>query len=81
VAGFQTLARADQTARDQGAGTAPADAIAYLSLPGVPDAPPPATAAPPARPSLLHRIRDALIGRASAENTGPAAVPTPGAKQ
>ncbi len=79
VAGFQTLSRADQTARDQGSRPAPAGSIAYVTLPDAPDAAPTATAPPPPSPNLFHRIENALTGHASARNTGPI-VATPGAQ-
>jgi len=80
AAGFQTLSRADSTARDQGLRPAPPNSIVYLALPDVPDAPPTATVAPPPRPGLRQRIANALVGRGHAENTGPTATATPGAK-
>ena len=80
AAGFQTLSRADTTARDLGLRPATPGGIVYLSVPDVPDAPPTATAAPPPSPSLRQRIVNALTGRARAENKGPIATATPGAK-
>lgn len=79
-AGFQTLSRADNTARDQGLRPAPPSSIVYLRLPDVPDAPPTVTIAPPTRPSLRQRIANALAGRGHAENMGPILTATPGAK-
>lgn len=75
AAGYQTLSRADATARDQGLRAPPAASIVYVALPDVVDAPPPATAAPTAAPGLIRRIRDALAGRAAANNG--AVLPTP----
>lgn len=80
AAGFQTLDRADTTARSQGLRPATPGSIAYLSVPDVTDAPPTATAAPPPSPGLRQRIVNALTGRAHAENTGPIATATPEAK-
>ncbi len=80
VAGFQTLSRADTTARDQGLRPATPASIVYLTLPDVPDAPPAATAAPSPSPGLRQRIVNALTGRARAENSGPAPTATPGVK-
>lgn len=79
-AGFQMLSRADSTARDQGLRPAPPNGIVYLTLRDVPDAPPTATVAPPPRPGPRQRIVNALAGRGHAENTGPVATATPGAK-
>lgn len=80
AAGFQTLSRADTTARDQGLRPATPGSIVYLTLPDVPDAPPTATAAPSPSPGLRQRIVNALTGRARAENTGPVPTATPGVK-
>lgn len=77
AAGFQTLGRANTTARDQGL-RAPLPAnIAYVTLPEVVDAAPTATPAPPPPPGILARIHDALLGRAGAENGTPRMTPTP----
>lgn len=67
TAGFQTLSRAATTARDQGLRTPSAANISYATLPDITDAPPAATSAPP-RPGILARVRDALLGRAGADN-------------
>ena len=80
AAGFQTLSRADTTARDAGLRPATPGSIVYLSVPDVQDAPPTATAAPPPAPGLRQRIVNALTGRAHAENVGPIATATPGAQ-
>lgn len=80
AAGFQTLNRADTTARALGLRPAlPAD-IVYLTLPNVPDAPPAATAPPPPSPTLRQRIINLLTGHAHAENNGPVPTATPGVK-
>ncbi|MHB8644225.1 MAG: hypothetical protein ACYDAR_00390 [Thermomicrobiales bacterium] len=80
AAGFQTLSRADTTARDLGLRAAPPVTIVYLTLPDVPETPPAATTAPPSSPGLRQRIVNVLTGRAHAENTGPIATATPGAR-
>ncbi|MDQ2785909.1 MAG: hypothetical protein M3Y58_13010 [Chloroflexota bacterium] len=80
AAGFQTLSRADTTARDQGLMPATPRAIVYLTLPDVTDAPPTAAAAPSPVPGLRQRIVNALTGRARAENNGLTITATPGAK-
>ena len=80
AAGFQTLSRADTTARDQGLRPATPSGIVYLTLPDVPDAPPTAAAAPSSAPGLRQRIVNALTGHARAENGGMTAAATPGAK-
>ncbi len=80
AAGFQTLSRADTTARDQGLRPATPSGIVYLTLPDVPDAPPTATAATAPVPSLRQRIVNALTGAARADNSGLTMTATPGAK-
>lgn len=82
AAGFQTLTRADSTARDQGLQPVAPSKIVYVTLPDATDAPLTAPAASPRPPSLLQRIRNALTGHASAESVRPtpAAAPTPGAR-
>jgi hypothetical protein len=80
AAGFQTLSRADTTARDQGLRPATPAGIVYLTLPDAPEAPPTATAAPSPPPGLRQRIVNALTGGARAENHGPAPTATPGAR-
>lgn len=80
AAGFQTLGRADTTARDQGLRVPLPANIAYLTLPDIADATPTSPTAPPTAPGIIQRIRNALTGQAGAENHGPAATPTPGAQ-
>ena len=80
AAGFQTLTRADTTARDQGLQPVTPSKIVYVTLPDVQDAPPATTAAPPRPPGLLQRIGNALTGQASADSVQrvPTVAATPG---
>ncbi|MDQ6833433.1 MAG: hypothetical protein M3008_08540, partial [Chloroflexota bacterium] len=80
AASFQTLSRADTTARDQGLRPATPSGIVYLTLPDVPDAPPTAVAAPSPAPGLRQRLVSALTGSARAENSRLATTATPGVK-
>jgi len=80
AASFQTLSRADTTARDQGLRPATPSGIVYLTLPDVPDAPPTAVAAPLPAPGLRQRLVNALTGGARAENSRLTTTATPGVK-
>lgn len=80
VAGFQTLGRADATARDQGLRPPLSANLAYVTLPEVAEVTATPPAAPPGAPGIIQRVRNALTGRASAENHGLPATPTPGAR-
>lgn len=82
AAGYQTLSRADATARDQGLRPALAGSVGYVTLPDVPDAAPTVGAAPTKAPGIVRRVVDAIAGRAGADHISAAATPvaTPGAK-
>lgn len=80
AAGFQTLSRADTTARNQGLRTPLPANIAYVTLPDVTDASPTATPAPPPAPGVVRRIHNALTGLAGADNRTPRPTPAPGAR-
>lgn len=78
VAGAQVLGQTEQVARANGLREPPAATITYLTLPDVPADAPRATAAPPAKPGRLQRVRDALVGRGTASYRAPTA-PAPAA--